>query len=396
MIRMSKNEVQYVLGNKENSKCSLPVYSDIVCGFLDALSKELRCDAEAKKYPDVITFAFWCRRSNIEQLKKNYEQRYPRVGRGCVFHVAPSNVPINFAFSLAFGLLAGNSNVVRVSEKQFPQVDIVSQAMKHVLDREEFVCLKQYITVVSYGHDKVINDNYSKGCDVRVIWGGDATIQEMRESPLPPRSTEITFADRYSFAILDEETIEMNTGEQVLALAEKFYNDTYLMDQNACSSPHFIMWQPSKEKKGRIRFWEQLGKVAERYELPAIKTIDKYTMCCEVATNQEDTVHVQTYGNQLYVVTMKKIPENIERLRGKFGLFYECDSRKLDEVIKGMSNKIQTCVTYGMDKMKIAQAVIKNGSQGIDRIVEVGDAMSIGVDWDGYDVISSLSREIIV
>ena len=61
-----------------------------------------------------------------------------------------------------------------------------------------------------------------------------------------------------------------------------------------------------------------------------------------------------------------------------------------------MSNKIQTCVTYGMDKMKIAQAVIQNGSQGIDRIVDVGDAMSIGVDWDGYDVISSLSREITV
>lgn len=38
---------------------------------------------------------------------------------------------------------------------------------------------------------------------MRVIWGGDATIKEIRRAALLPRATEITFADRYSLAVID-------------------------------------------------------------------------------------------------------------------------------------------------------------------------------------------------
>ena len=36
--------------------------------------------------------------------------------------------------------------------------------------------------------------------------------------------------------------------------------------------------------------------------------------------------------------------------------------------------------------------VIDNRLRGIDRIVPVGRAMDIGIIWDGYDIISMLSR----
>lgn len=42
-------------------------------------------------------------------------------GRGVAFHIAPSNVAVNFAFSLAAGLLTGNANIVRLSSKPFPR-----------------------------------------------------------------------------------------------------------------------------------------------------------------------------------------------------------------------------------------------------------------------------------
>lgn len=48
----------------------LPVYSEIVCDFLQDLSGALRRDAEAKTFPDIQTFAFWCRRANISKLKQ--------------------------------------------------------------------------------------------------------------------------------------------------------------------------------------------------------------------------------------------------------------------------------------------------------------------------------------
>ena len=39
-------------------------------------------------------------------LKKEYKKDESlRLGRGIIFHIAPSNVPINFAYSLVAGLL---------------------------------------------------------------------------------------------------------------------------------------------------------------------------------------------------------------------------------------------------------------------------------------------------
>ena len=48
-----------------------------------------------------------------------------------------------------------------------------------------------------------ITDRFSKDCDVRVIWGGDQSINSIRKSKLSPKSLEITFPDRYSFALFN-------------------------------------------------------------------------------------------------------------------------------------------------------------------------------------------------
>ena len=99
--------------------------------------------------------------------------------------------------------------------------------------------------------NKDITDELSAQCSSRVIWGGDNTIEEIRSSCIPCRANEITFADRYSFAIIDESRVEQCSDAEVRTLTDNFYNDTYLMDQNACSSPHLIIWKASKEKRGR-------------------------------------------------------------------------------------------------------------------------------------------------
>ena len=39
--------------------------------------------------------------------------------------------------------------------------------------------------------------------DVRIIWGGDNTIDQIRKNKIPPRSFDLTFADRYSFCIIN-------------------------------------------------------------------------------------------------------------------------------------------------------------------------------------------------
>ena len=183
----------------------------------------------------VVTFAFWIRKASVLKLKERFEKHNNsiRLGKGVVFHIAPSNVPVNFAYSMVAGLLNGNANVVRIPSRDFDQVRILVDAFNQALQEQEE--MKPYVLLVRYERDKDINDLFSSIADVRVTWGGDNTIAELRKSPLPPRSGEITFADRYSLAVIDSDSYLAI--ENKSKIAEDFYNDTFFSDQNACTSP---------------------------------------------------------------------------------------------------------------------------------------------------------------
>ena len=51
-------------------------------------------------------------------------------------------------------------------------------------------------------HNADLNSFFSGFCDVRVIWGGDQTIDKIREAKIPSRAIDITFADRFSGCII--------------------------------------------------------------------------------------------------------------------------------------------------------------------------------------------------
>ena len=77
-------------------------FADNVIEFLNALSGALLKVRESRMYPDAITFAFFCRKANLLKLKEEYvSDGVLRMGRGLLFHIAPSNVPINFEIGRA-------------------------------------------------------------------------------------------------------------------------------------------------------------------------------------------------------------------------------------------------------------------------------------------------------
>jgi hypothetical protein len=45
-----------------------------------------------------------------------------------------------------------------------------------------------------------------------------------------------------------------------------------------------------------------------------------------------------------------------------------------------------------LDADHLVDRIIAAGLPGIDRVVPVGKALDIGVIWDGYDLIRSMSR----
>lgn len=377
-------------------------FDEQICDFLDAFSKEILKDAALKSYTDVVSFAFWIRKANIQKQKEEYASSYPRLGRGLAFHIAPSNVPINAMFTFVFGLLSGNCNIVRISSKDFPQVRLLCDKLNALLEKEEYREIKEENAMIQYERDQEITDYYSTMADVRVIWGGDSTIAEIRKSPLKPRGKELVFADRYSFGILTSEYVSGLSEEEMKDLARSFYNDTYLMDQNACSTPHMIFWlskDKDMEKQAKERFWTQVCEEAKRYPLEDIKVSEKYTNLCLYAVEngkavEENKTSVTRYDNLLYVIDEEKVPDDLCEKRGKFGMFYQCSILDLDEIRFAVNQKVQTVAVAGVEKEDVQKWIVENRLMGIDRVVPFGKTLDIGLVWDGYDLISEMSRII--
>lgn len=395
ILEQLDNQVQVLAGSIENILSLKPFvpFDENVVEWLNALSGSLIKDRQARLYPDVITFAFFCRRANLIKLQKQYDSNALRLGRGLLFHIAPSNVPVNFAYSLVAGLLAGNANIVRVSQKEFPQVDLI---VKHIKELRSVSEIGNRITVVRYPHESNANEIFSQICDIRVIWGGDETIAKIRLNPLKPRAFDICFADRYSLAALNADAIVGLPQVEMQNLAEGFYNDTYLFDQNACSAPHLVVWTG---KEGNISitrniFWTAMHDLVEKkYLFQEKMAVDKLTALYRQAVAMP-TKSQTDKDNLLRRVEIKALPSNIDEFRCAGGYFTEYVAENLSEIAQIVNKKYQTLAYFGYEIEKLRNFVVDNRLTGIDRIVPIGKTTDFSLTWDGMNLIETMSKII--
>ena len=81
-------------------------------------------------------------------------------------------------------------------------------------------------------------------------------------------------------------------------------------------------------------------------------------------------------------------------MRGKWGFFYEYETRNLNAIAKFINKKYQTLTYFGLEKSILTNFVIKNNLKGVDRIVPIGQSQDINFFWDGYDINKILTRVI--
>ena len=436
--------VSFLVGDKDTvaGMPCLPArepFDGAILDMLNDVSRILMTDGEVKEYPDVVTFAFWIRRSSTLKLKErfNREDGNVRLGRGVAFHIAPSNVPVNFAYSLAVGLLTGNANIVRVPSKDFPQVQIIAGAFAEALAAERNREMAGYVCLVKYGREKSVNDLFSSIADMRIIWGGDATVEEIRKSPLGPRAGEVTFADRFSIAVIDSGSyLDMDSREKG-RIAEAFYNDTYLTDQNACTSPRVVVWMGDSGcmPAAKEEFWRRLHElVKKKYIFQPIQGVNKLTSGCLAAvryaaegmeakpveteqmaalnskiekgnagqpngngvTGVAYGVRIEPHADNLLVrVRIPRIIDGLLDLKDNSGYFFEYDCGDILELraLCG-SSRCQTVAYIGCADM--LKPLLMSGFRGIDRVVPVGKTMDFDLIWDGYDLYGRLTRIIAI
>lgn len=391
------NSVTYIVGDTGIVQNMLGVrakspFDEETVEFLNGLSKRIMKSREAKAYPDVVTLGFWMRKSSVLALKERFikDNEDIQVGRGIAFHIAPSNVPVNYAYSLLTGLLTGNANIVRIPTKDFPQITIVNRAITETL--EEYPAMKDYICLVRYGRDQKVNDFFSAMADTRLIWGGDNTIAELRKSPLGPRGGEITFADRYSLAVIDSEKY-LRIGDKV-RFAEEFYNDTYLTDQNACTSPRVVVWLGSHKEEAKKEFWKyEHDLVLKKYQFQTIMGINKLTSAYILAAAKDGIKIEKSEDNYVIRVRVPKLEADLMNFKDNSGFFFEYDCDDIMELNDFCNNT--HCQTMGFfgDKEEILPLVM-SGIKGVDRVVPIGKTMDFDFIWDGYNLVERLTRTI--
>lgn len=377
---------------------TLTPFGEAVIDFVDSVSKKLLSLTEIRIFPELAALGFWLRKAGIEKLKKHtLDEDRVRVPRGIAFHVAPANVDTIFVYSWFLSLLCGNCNIVRISSKPSRQVELILGVIGSLFNEERFHPVRDRSLIVQYGHDSRVNVLFSSICDIRLIWGGDQTIRDIRKAPLPPTGVEMVFADKYSFAIINVERLLSVDDGRLVSLLDAFYNDVYWFSQMACSSPRLIFWLSDNEfaiQKARERFWSSFEKRLEKEDtgLDMSDYVNKRVAVDSLALHE--SVRIERGScNDIVRVWLPK-PGLHEEYHCGAGLFFESSLSRLEDMLPLLSRKVQTVSYFGIEKEVWAKFLIKNNAQGIDRIVPFGRALDFNYVWDGFDMPETLLREI--
>jgi hypothetical protein len=377
----------------------LEPFSEPLVNFVNDVSATILKDRFFKQYPELMTLAFWMRRSHILSIKDYFnKQKAGKIilGRGIIFHIAPSNVDTIFVYSWFISLLMGNSNIVRISSKSNTQTELLLNAIVTVLHQTKYTFLQNRVAILKYGHDDVITKHLSAMADMRVIWGGDSTINHIRTIPIKPTAIELTFADKFSFAILKSK--ELLQDKKIELFIEKFYNDAFWFGQMACSSIRAVIWVGNKSdnQQAQMIFWNALNHYVLKQrpnEVTPADIINKLVAECSMAIEKPVVIEEKhsPYINKIQIQSFNDINE---RLHCGTGLFYELETETIEEVFIHTTKKYQTIAQYGFSKKELSIALYQNMPKGIDRIVPIGKSLDFSYIWDGYDLLSYFTREI--
>jgi hypothetical protein len=354
-----------------------------------------RLGRRGRGLPETQALAFWMRKSELSRLAQSFHELGSEhtvlMPRGTVFHIPPANVDTLFVYSWVLSTLVGNRNIVRLSSRSTDQSNLIIDTIAEVMvDHPE---LTGSSTMITYSHDDAITSAISASCDVRVIWGGDATVNQIRSIPIPPHANELVFADRFSMAAIDTAAYTSLTSEKRSSLAELFFSDAYWFDQLGCSSARLLLWVGADDPRAcATDFYDRVHEVARIKDY----TVDTSAAIAKLAQAYGTMIDADVAGysardNTLAILEMASFPD----VRGEFcgaGLFYQLHVADLAEIVSDIRRADQTLATFGIPEADLKELVTNLRGRGIDRIVPFGQALQFNRFWDGYDLLSELTR----
>jgi len=373
-------------------------FAPIIIEFINDFSNFILSNGSYQEFPEIMALAFWLRTSHIKQLAASYQKSREgkiMLPRGVVFHISPANVDTIFIYSWFLSMLVGNANIIRISNRANKQLEMILNVLNTILDKNKYKALSQQFLIIKYAHDDQITEYLSSLCNVRVIWGGDDTINKIRSIHLPPFASEICFANKFSLAIVKSSQF-INLANKT-TLLEKFYNDVYVFFQSACSSPRLIVWvgTPQETKSASTEFWQIFSDVVKTKNLTIddAALMEKFVTECSLSIERSAHV-VKMESNIISRVKFSSLHDiELQKHCGN-GLFYEVDTDQLSDLAAIIQTHNQTLASYGFSRDELKSNLLRPGIKGIDRIVDFGKALEFSPVWDGYDLLRKFEREV--
>jgi len=343
--------------------------------------------------------AFWIRPAEIARLREATtamaNDSTVMVPRGVVFHLPPANVDTMFVYSWLLAALAGNTSVLRISDR----LGASGQRVMHVLSTmwAEHPTMAESTLVVRYDRDRAITDQLSTLCDVRVIWGGDHTVSQVRQSALNPRASELTFPDRSSLAAISTSYYRALNDEQRDELARKFFNDAYWFDQLGCASPRLIAWIGDDDHDVPSDFFARLAAVVAQhpYVVEPASAIAKLAFALNRAADESATTEIHQVSVGVTVLASEDFPS----IAGDFcgaGFFYSVSLRRVTDLAQHVTVRDQTLVHAGFANDELRALAENVNGRGLDRLVPIGQALAFDRVWDGIDLFEAFTRRVTV
>ena len=407
--------IKYILGAQDGASISSVLeslraqaawcpFDDRAVAFVRRFSQKLLTSSGIRQHPELAALGHWFRGASLQTLASKYEVVSPeqlKLGRGLAFHLAPSNVDSVFMYSWLLSLLAGNVNLVRVSQKESPAQSFLVRALAQTLEEDVGEPIRERIVLLTYPHNEQLTRLISEACFVRVVWGGDATVGALRAIPLRPTATEICFPDRFSAcAIRAEAVIEANDVEMA-RLAIAFYNDAFWFAQQACSSPRLVAWigDDASIDTAAARFWTTLdAEIARRQpENSEAMNMARVAACFEyAAAGKARPESAGTFVSSYPLRLRMEVPldEMVKSIHCGNGLFLETRLPTLPAIAQQLSDKEQTLAVYGFSRKDLIELALSLPPRAVDRFARFGEALSFAPVWDGQDLITSFSRNL--
>jgi len=366
-----------------------------VADFLAAFARRLLTPAGVRRFPELASLGFFLRRAEITRRLDGLrgDATGVRFPRGLVFHVPPANVDTIFVYSWALSALAGNRNVVRISPRAAGAAERALEALNEAL-AEAHPAVGQTQRMVTYGHDDAVTAALSAACDLRVIWGGDRSVNEVRRHPLAPRARDLTFPDRTSFAAISVAGWQQAPQAARWEAAQAFFNDAYWFDQAACASPRVLFWVGDEDAAvgAGEEFFAHLRAVLDASRHVTEPTMAVQKRVCAYGAAADGLVRsIRLLGNEIAVLDLAEAAIVPSGWLGA-GTFLQATVPGLGALAAVVGPKDQTCSYFGFGLHELGMLVAGLGARGIDRVVPFGSALSFSAVWDGYDLLAELTR----